>query len=466
MNIRTINSLANGTSKFERVAAGVSLLEDAKNMVDRAVAWHKEKTTWTVRINESDANFSAIENWLMKRIPEKTLHSVVAKSVKYVKLPDGTECRYNRYREDVELYLKNPNLSTYEKFIPTVGSSQLHKDVIGGHSVVVGIYPNGSSAEEPKEQDWFTKAMTSDNSSGFGSGSTGTGRLAKAESCIIFHVRSLGARSSVLDFLNTFASEAAEKKSQIFFPDSWGEWSSSPAPKRSLNTVVVEDGVVESLKGDLQKFLADESKYTRLGIPFHRGYLLYGPPGTGKTSMVKALAAEMGLDLWYLSMGDVKDDTSLLSMINSVREGGILLLEDVDSFSPVLSREDGAEVNSGPDSGVSTAALLNALDGVATPHGLITIMTTNYIERLDTALTRSGRVDRLVALNLPSWGVVQRLWDMFYAEDFSDVEGLGPEPDWFAGSGISHADVSEVFKANWENPEAARLELSSGAFVR
>ena len=461
-SLRALNAFSRASSPLERIAAGASLAEDIRDMVVRAHAWHKSRTTWSVRIDASDSTFMQVEDWLMARIPQVHLHSVIAQTVRYVDLKDGTSMTYEQYRNSAEAMIENPMVTPYSRFSTSVGTKQSHKEFIGGHEVEICAYPQGvgptesSASEDPVSRRMADNSMTSAKTKG------------KIEASIVFYVRSLEGREAVLNFLDSFANDTGEKKkpSTLYFANSWGEWQGNPAPRRSLDSVILRDGVAEELRNDIEKFLKDESKYTRLGIPFHRGYLLHGPPGTGKTSLVKALASELGLDLWFMSMGDIKEDSGMLSMIRSVREGGILLLEDVDSFAPVLSREDGEGVKKSPDDGVSTSALLNALDGVATPHGLITIMTTNYVDRLDEAILRSGRVDMSVELGHPSWGEVQRLWQMFYSEAGVEVVDLGDEPEWFASSRVSQADVSEVFKRHWETPELARIELTTGAFVR
>lgn len=463
MDIRSLRALSHASTPLERISAGVSLAEDARALINKAIAWHKSKTTWMVRINSSDSNYPLVEDWLMARIPHVNLHSIVAQTVRYVDLKDGTSIPYDQYRNSAELINDTPGATPYQKFVTSVGTQQNHTEVIDGHAVEISIFPSGVEVEEQPDSP-FADAGTA--------GIRGSRRASqvktKNEASIVFYVRSLEGREVVLNFLDSFAAYDAKKgkTSTLFFANSWGEWNGAPSPRRTLDSVILRDDIVNNLRGDLQKFLDDESKYTRLGIPYHRGYLLHGPPGTGKTSLVKALASELGLDLWFMSMGDIKEDNGMLSMIRSVREGGILLLEDVDSFAPVLSREDGDGAKKGPDDGVSTSALLNALDGVATPHGLITIMTTNYLDRLDEAVLRSGRVDMLVELGYPSWEEVQRLWVMFYSEAGVTVEDLGPEPEWFAGSNTSQADVSEVFKRFWEEPEMARIELMAGSFVR
>jgi mitochondrial chaperone BCS1 len=70
-------------------------------------------------------------------------------------------------------------------------------------------------------------------------------------------------------------------------------------------------------------------KQKRLGIPYHRGYLFYGPPGTGKTSVASALAANFGLSIYSLNLGDFNDRT-LMNAVNQVAPNSVPLFEDID----------------------------------------------------------------------------------------------------------------------------------------
>src|ERR1035438_2233732 len=93
----------------------------------------------------------------------------------------------------------------------------------------------------------------------------------------------------------------------------------------------------------------------------------------------------MGMPMYYLPLGDLEKDADLMSLVTDIDLKSMLLLEVVDVFHAATERND--------EDGTTIAAMLNALDGVWTPHGLVTVMTTNNRDRLDDALIRAGRVD-------------------------------------------------------------------------
>ena len=87
-------------------------------------------------------------------------------------------------------------------------------------------------------------------------------------------------------------------------------WDSVAAySPRLLESVILKPGEKEHLIEDVQRFRTSRVRYQRLGVPYHRGYLLYGPPGTGKTSLVSALAAKFGMSIYAVNLTEFDDRT-------------------------------------------------------------------------------------------------------------------------------------------------------------
>lgn len=174
---------------------------------------------------------------------------------------------------------------------------------------------------------------------------------------------------------------------------------------RLLESVILKPGEKEHLLQDLEKFRASRDRYRRLGVPYHRGYLLYGPPGTGKTSLVSALGAKFGMSIYVVNLTDFTDRT-LKSAINDVPENSVILFEDIDCMKAGHRRDenakaaesqarpvDGCEKPQQQQIGVTLSGLLNVLDGFFAPENVVFVMTTNHMEMLDPALLRPGRID-------------------------------------------------------------------------
>lgn len=266
---------------------------------------------------------------------------------------------------------------------------------------------------------------------------------------IVFESSTRAGRDAVEEVLRQLDAARADEKRQpsLMVAGQWGNWERrSDLPARSMESVIVGGGVLDELHADLRDFRDREDEYVRRGIPYHRAYLLTGPPGTGKTSAVKAVTNALRMDLWYAQLSALDQDTKLISVLGEVRPHGVLLLEDIDSLAAAVDRTAGHAARD-----VTTSGLLNALDGVATPHGLVTIMTTNHPERLDPALSRPGRVDRTLEFGLPDSATIARHFEFFY--------GQPPRAPLGFAEGRSSAEISEIMKRHMDDPAGAELAL-------
>ena len=209
------------------------------------------------------------------------------------------------------------------------------------------------------------------------------------------------------------------------YDDGW-DYVKGYAP-RLLDSVVLDPGQKEHLLQDVATFRMSKQRYSRLGVPYHRGYLLYGPPGTGKTSLVSALAAHFGLCIYSLNLADFNDRT-LMSAVNLVPANSVLLFEDIDCMKGSKARGlSGSRLNDMPQAreekesgaernGVTLSGLLNVLDGFYAPTNVLFMMTTNRIEALDEALLRPGRIDYRLYLGKASDRQKVELYRRFFPE--------------------------------------------------
>ena len=203
------------------------------------------------------------------------------------------------------------------------------------------------------------------------------------------------------------------------YNDGW-EYIDGYAP-RLLESVVLEPGEKEHLIEDVARFRRSKQRYQRLGIPYHRGYLLYGPPGTGKTSLVSALAAHFAMSIYTVNLTDF-NDRSLMSAVNQVPANSVLLFEDIDCMKSSQNRASEAVVQSttrakeSVQNGVTLSGLLNVLDGFYAPTGVLFVMTTNHVEKLDEALLRPGRIDYKLYLGKASDRQKVQLYCRFFPE--------------------------------------------------
>jgi chaperone BCS1 len=201
---------------------------------------------------------------------------------------------------------------------------------------------------------------------------------------------------------------------------------------RLLDSVILHLGEKEHLVQDIENFRRSKQRYERLGVPYHRGYLLYGPPGTGKTSLVSALAAHFGLSIYSISLADFNGRT-LMNAVNQIARNSVLLFEDIDCMKSSNARvpsnlgtNDGVRArnekeNAAEKLGVTLSGLLNVLDGFYAPTNVLFMMTTNRIEALDEALLRPGRIDYKLYLGKAGDHQKIELYRRFFPEA-SDLE--------------------------------------------
>ena len=192
-----------------------------------------------------------------------------------------------------------------------------------------------------------------------------------------------------------------------------GDWwdKVGDVPRRSIDTVLVDDGRVDAVLSDMRWFYDARDWYADRGVPWRRGYLFHGPPGTGKSSLIRALASELALDIASLDIGrSTLTDDDLREALIGAPDKALIAIEDVDA---VFTQRGHGE----KPTGVSFSGLLNAIDGYAAQEGRALVMTTNHRERLDPALIRPGRVDMHVELGLVGATTARRLFDRFFPRE-------------------------------------------------
>ncbi|CEP60222.1 i-AAA protease YME1 LALA0_S01e05798g [Lachancea lanzarotensis] len=162
----------------------------------------------------------------------------------------------------------------------------------------------------------------------------------------------------------------------------------------------------EEARAELEEivdFLKDPTKYESLGGKLPKGVLLTGPPGTGKTLLARATAGEAGVDFFFMSGSEfdevyvgvgAKRIRELFSQARS-RAPAIVFIDELDAIGGKRNPKDQAYAKQ------TLNQLLVELDGFSQSSGIIIIGATNFPESLDKALTRPGRFDKVVNVDLP-----------------------------------------------------------------
>lgn len=337
-----------------KAVAAITAAQVAAPLVKATIAYLRRNEDYTITVSGTDDIYPDLHEWVLARIPHNERKAMIAST---------GENRAHIHHDS----------SDGDEDIPPVrlrydGSKEQQVE-IDGCRVTVNVHRENMASvgrEKIPEQGrrYFER--------------------------ITFTASSIKGREAVVGMIEGLQKEKYKKVGPppLLIPSRWGgSWNRrNDLPPRTLDSIVLKKGQSERLVRDLDIFLHSEEKYGRASQPWHRGYLLHGAPGTGKTSLARALANHFGIAIYYLPLGDIDKDADLMSLVSAIPPKSMLLLEDVDVFHAMTDRSD-------EDPGTTLAAMLNAIDGVWTPHGLITVMTTNKKEELDEALIRAGRVD-------------------------------------------------------------------------
>ncbi|CAN1162817.1 AAA-ATPase ASD, mitochondrial [Linum perenne] len=223
----------------------------------------------------------------------------------------------------------------------------------------------------------------------------------------------------------------------------------------TFDTLAMASSNKEAIKNDLIKFSKAKDYYTKIGKPWKRGYLLYGPPGTGKSTMIAAMANLLDYDIYDLELTTVKDNSELRKLLIETTSKSIIIIEDIDCSlnltgqrrkknkyyssssdessssseedekkdggDPVSKKKDEEEKKSKKGgSKVTLSGLLNFIDGIWSGCGgeRVIVFTTNFVDKLDPALIRSGRMDKHIEMSYCCFEAFKLL-----ARNYLDMDG-------------------------------------------
>lgn len=185
-------------------------------------------------------------------------------------------------------------------------------------------------------------------------------------------------------------------------PLGW-EFSELGAPRRqgtsAIERLALQDAALK-LVADAKRWATSEEWHHERGLPWRRGWLLYGSPGTGKTAFARAMAEDLDLPVFAYDLASLYNNELQQEWSQMLAEAPCMaLLEDIDAV--FHGREN---VAAGEKGGLTFDCLLNCLDGVQRADGLLLVITTNHLDRIDPALglpvggrsSRPGRVDRVL----------------------------------------------------------------------
>ena len=173
-----------------------------------------------------------------------------------------------------------------------------------------------------------------------------------------------------------------------------------------FSDVAGEDEAKESLQ-EIVDYLHDPKKYTEAGASMPKGILLVGPPGTGKTMLAKAVAGESNVPFFSISGSEFVEmfvgmgASKVRDLFKQAKEKApcIVFIDEIDAIGQ--KRNSGSGYGGNDEREQTLNQLLTEMDGFEGNNGVIILAATNRPESLDPALTRPGRFDRRVPVELP-----------------------------------------------------------------
>ncbi|XP_058750462.1 AAA-ATPase At3g50940-like [Vicia villosa] len=227
----------------------------------------------------------------------------------------------------------------------------------------------------------------------------------------------------------------------------------------SFETLAMDNEFRNKILDDLDMFRAGKELYKRVGKPWKRGYLLYGPPGCGKSSLIAAMASYLIFDVYDLQLSDVQQNNELRSLLMSIGNRSILVVEDIDCTVELHNRRASRVPPWLADKPpVTLSGFLNFIDGLWSSCGeaRVIVITTNHIDKLDPAILRPGRMDVHISLSYCNPSVFRELASNYLEMKehplFVEVDKL------LEKAKITPAEVGEHFLQN-EDPEVALRSL-------
>jgi ATP-dependent metalloprotease len=254
-----------------------------------------------------------------------------------------------------------------------------------------------------------------------------------------------------------------------------GPGSKSFDPVDATNVSLEDVKGCEEVKDEIREiimYLQDPDRFTRLGAKLPRGVLLSGPPGTGKTLIARAIAGEASVPFFQASGSDFEEmfvgvgAKRIRDLFAAARKSApcIVFIDEIDALGSKRNARDQSSVR------MTLNQLLVELDGFKPNEGVVVICATNLPDSLDKALTRPGRLDKLVVVPLPDLEGRKEILRL-YGEKVKLADSVDLEILARRSSGMSGADLFNVINiaavtASVQNLASIPMSALEDAFDR
>ena len=229
-----------------------------------------------------------------------------------------------------------------------------------------------------------------------------------------------------------------------------------------FSDVAGEDEAKENLT-EVVNYLHDPSKYQEIGASMPKGILLVGPPGTGKTMLAKAVAGEANVPFFSMSGSEFVEmfvgmgASKVRDLFSQAKEKApcIVFIDEIDAIG---QKRSGGAMGGNDEREQTLNQLLTEMDGFESNNGVIILAATNRPESLDPALTRPGRFDRRVPVELPDLAGREAILKV-HARKIKPAEDVDFHTIARMASGASGAELANIIN------EAALRAVRNGRTI-
>lgn len=251
------------------------------------------------------------------------------------------------------------------------------------------------------------------------------------------------------------------------------------ATSRSFDNVFFDQR--QNVRDHTEFFLTRKDWYDAKGIPHTLGFLFHGPPGCGKTSTIKAIANVGKRHIINIHLSEIKSKEQLTHLffndeINVLDNGKterytipvnerMYVIEDIDAMGDIVLRRELKKPEAKKvqmdefgniieeSNPIDLSFLLNLLDGTLESSGRIIAVSTNFPERIDSALIRPGRIDMIVKFNKCSLEILREMVFSFYDINAIQIDDQVLDGKW------TPAEVNQILFRNFKDINNALREL-------
>jgi ATP-dependent Zn protease len=200
------------------------------------------------------------------------------------------------------------------------------------------------------------------------------------------------------------------------FYGKYGWCNNTVIPKRSMDTIFLKKNQKEEICSVISDFIDPNTynDYIKHGIPYKFNVLLHGKPGVGKTTLIHGIATKYNFDILVINVNNELKESDFLEAFRSVNDTdklSIVVIEDIDCIFTDRKESDTLRNN------ITMQGFLNCLDGFNSQEGMILFITTNYPEKLDIALTRTGRIDYSIELTYINKQQAENIYNSFFLDN-------------------------------------------------